>query len=87
VAVELFVGVGFVGDVGAVVATGVAAGVAAGVAVPPRSTPPAIPTVPTEPLKAGGVIDRTAPSPVTVPAAINSAFFISVLSRFYLRDI
>jgi hypothetical protein len=41
--------------------------------------------VPTELLKAGGVIDRTAPNPVTVPAAINIAFFITALSPLYLR--
>jgi hypothetical protein len=81
VAVELLVGVaaGF-----AVVAAvdGVAAGV---VAPPPRSIPPPKPTVPTELLSAGGVIERTAPNPVTVPAAIKIAFFIPVLSLFYLR--
>jgi hypothetical protein len=81
VAVELFVGVaaGF-----AVVAA--ADGVVAGAgAPPPRSIPPAKPTVPTELLNAGGVIERTAPNPVTVPAAIKIAFLIPALSRLYLR--
>ena len=99
VAVELFVGVaaGFVGvglevavellvDVAAGVVAAVAAGVVAGVAAPPpRSIPPPKPTVPTELLNAGGVIERTAPSPVTVPAAIKIAFLIPALSRLYLR--
>ena len=40
---------------------------------------------PTAPLSAGGVMERTAPRPVTVPAAIKIAFLISTLSRFYLR--
>jgi len=85
VAVLLFVGVatGF-----AVVPAleAAAAGIAAAVVVPPpRAIPPAKPTVPTELLSAGGVIERTAPKPVTVPAVIKIAFFIPVLSLFYLR--
>jgi len=94
VAVALFVGVGAV--VALAVAVGVAdglalvvaeaVGVAAGAAVPPpRSVPPPIPTVPTDSLKAGGVIESTAPNPVTVPAAIRNAFFIPVLSLPTLR--
>jgi hypothetical protein len=47
--------------------------------------PPASPGALTAPLKAGGVIERIAPSPVTVPAAINNVFLIPVLSLFYLR--
>jgi hypothetical protein len=82
VVVALFVGVaaGF-----AVVPA--ADGVAAGTAVPPPRSAAGIPIVPTESLIAGGVIERTAPSPVTVPAAIKNAFFISVLSRLYLRGL
>jgi hypothetical protein len=38
-----------------------------------------------ESLIAGGVIERTAPKPVTVPAAIRNIFFMAALSRFYLR--
>lgn len=90
VAVEFFVGVGVgveVGvEVGFAVAVELLVGVAAGVDVPPpRAIPPPVPTVPTELLSAGGVIERTAPKPVTVPTAIKIAFFIPVLSLFYLR--
>jgi hypothetical protein len=81
VAVELFVGVA-AGFAVVAAADGVAAGV---VAPPPRSIPPPKPTVPTELLSAGGVIERTAPNPVTVPAAIKIAFLIPALSRLYLR--
>jgi hypothetical protein len=82
VAVALFVGVA----AGVVVGVAGVAGVAVGVLVPPpRAIPPPTPTVPTELLSAGGVIERTAPKPVTVPAAIKIAFFISVLSRLFLR--
>jgi hypothetical protein len=79
--------VGFAVVVALFVATGVAAGVTgAGVAEPPpRSTPVGNPRVPTESLIAGGVIERTAPSPVTVPAAIKIAFLMTALSRLYLR--
>jgi hypothetical protein len=81
VAVLLFVGVA-TGFAVPPFAAGVAAGV---VGPPPRAIPPAKPTVPTELLSAGGVIERTAPKPVTVPTAIKIAFFIPVLSLFYLR--
>jgi hypothetical protein len=78
VAVEFFVGAGFA--VAVELFVGVAAGFAVAAAVgvaapPPRSMPPPKPTVPTELLNAGGVIERTAPNPVTVPAAIKIAFF------------
>jgi len=87
VAVELFVGVaaGAAGLAVVPAADGVAAGVAGVAAPPPRSMPPGNPMVPTELLKAGGVIDRTAPSPVTVPAAMRNTFFIAALSPLYLR--
>jgi hypothetical protein len=81
VAVELFVGVA-AGFAVVAAADGVAAGV---VAPPPRSIPPLKPTLPTELLSAGGVIERTAPNPVTVPAAIKIAFLIPALSLSYLR--
>jgi len=93
VVVEFFVGVEVGFAVAVALFVGVAAGVVAGVAgvavgvlvPPPRAMPPPTPTVPTELLSAGGVIERTAPKPVTVPAAIKIAFFISVLSRLFLR--
>ncbi len=88
VAVALLVGVGFVvapevaAALGAVLAAAV--GVAAAVASPIPATP-SRPTALDDPLKAGGVIESTAPSPVTVPAAIKIAFLIPALSRFNLR--
>jgi len=90
VVVEFFVGVEVGFAVAVALFVGVAAGVVAGVVVgvlvpPPRAMPPPTPTVPTELLSAGGVIERTAPKPVTVPAAIKIAFFIPVLSRLFLR--
>ena len=94
VAVALIVGVGAAVAVaealavadGLALAVAAASGVATGVD-PPRSVPPPNPTVPVDWLSAGGVIESTAPNPVTVPAAINSAFFISVLSLPTLRFI
>ena len=98
VAVALFVGVGAAVAVaealaaalavadGLALAVAAASGVATGVD-PPRSVPPPNPTVPVDWLSAGGVIESTAPNPVTVPAAINNAFFISVLSLPTLRFI
>jgi len=85
VAVELFVGEAAGAADAAPVADGVAVGAAGVAAPPPRSMPPGNPMVPTELLKAGGVIDRTAPSPVTVPAAIRNTFFMTALSPLYLR--
>ena len=81
VAVADFVGVA--ADVAVAVADAV--GCAAGVACATGSAEGILIT-PTVPLSAGGVIDKTAPSPVTVPAAIKIAFFISTPSHVYLRD-
>jgi hypothetical protein len=94
VAVALFVGAGFavavellVGVVVGFAVVAAAAGVAAGVVAlfVEVVAPPASPGALTAPLKAGGVIERIAPSPVTVPAAINNVFLIPVLSLSYLR--
>jgi hypothetical protein len=88
VAVELFVGVAAGVAAAVALVDGFALGLAVAGALPlPKSTPPPPrPTVPTESLSAGGVIERTAPNPVTVPAAIRSAFFTTALSPSYLRD-
>ena len=58
---------------------GVVAGVAAGVeTVPPESEPPVPRANPVVDPNCGGVIDKTAPSPVTVPPAIKKKRLVSI---------
>jgi hypothetical protein len=81
VATDVFVVVALLvaAGAGAVVVAG-----AASVVEPTGAMPPPRVAVLSEDVNCGGVMARTAPRPPTVPPAINSARFISLLSLSYL---
>jgi hypothetical protein len=89
----LFVAVAFALLLAAELLAGVALSVAAGAAAEDSvvvvllatgATPVARDVVLSEEVICGGVIAKTAPSPPTVPPAINNARFISLLSLLFL---